>query len=83
MRTPVASIEGYLGLALNPATAHIDEKARDFITKAHESAQHLGRLFQDLLDISKVEDGRMKNNPKIIKRKRIFEEYFWWFGDKS
>lgn len=66
MRTPVASIEGYLGLALNPATANIDEKARDFITKAHQSAQHLGRLFQDLLDISKAEDGRLKNEPQII-----------------
>lgn len=66
MRTPVASIEGYLGLALNPATAKIDEKARDFITKAHESAQHLGRLFQDLLDVSKADDGRLSNNPKVI-----------------
>lgn len=66
MRTPVASIEGYLGLALNPATATIDEKARDYITKAHESAQHLGRLFQDLLDITKADDGRLQNNPKVI-----------------
>lgn len=66
MRTPVASIEGYLGLALNPATATIDEKARDFITKAHESAQHLGRLFQDLLDVTKADDGRLSNNPKVI-----------------
>lgn len=66
MRTPVASIEGYLGLALNPATASIDEKARDFITKAHESAQHLGRLFTDLLDVSKADDSRLKNDPKII-----------------
>lgn len=66
MRTPVASIEGYLGLALNPATAQIDDKARDFITKAHEAAQHLGRLFQDLLDVSKAEDGRLSNNPKVV-----------------
>lgn len=66
MRTPVASIEGYLGLALNPATATIDEKARDFITKAHESAQHLGRLFQDLLDVSKAEDGRLSNIPTVL-----------------
>lgn len=66
MRTPVASIEGYLGLALNPATATIDEKARDFITKAHESARHLGRLFQDLLDISRADDGRLKNEPHVI-----------------
>lgn len=66
MRTPVASIEGYLGLALNPATAQIDDKARDFLTKAHESAQHLGRLFQDLLDVSRADDSRLSNNPKVV-----------------
>lgn len=66
MRTPVASIEGYLGLALNPAIAAIDDKARDYITKAHESAQHLGRLFQDLLDVSKAEDNRLSNDPKVV-----------------
>ncbi len=66
MRTPVASIEGYLGLALNPNTAQIDDKARDFIEKAHASAQHLGRLFQDLLDVSKADDGRLSNHPTVI-----------------
>lgn len=76
MRTPVASIEGYLGLALNPATAHIDEKARDFITKAHESAQHLGRLFQDLLDISRAEDGRLKNEPRLIDVNEFIGDIF-------
>ena len=63
MRTPVAAIEGYLGLALNPQTATIDDKARTYLEKAHESAQHLGRLFQDLLDVSRAEDGRLKTTP--------------------
>lgn len=66
MRTPVASIEGYLGLALNPNTATVDDRAREFINKAHEAAQHLGRLFQDLLDVSKSEDGRMQNIPRVV-----------------
>lgn len=66
MRTPVASIEGYLGLALNPATATIDEKAREFLEKAHASAQHLGRLFQDLLDVNKADDGRLSNHPSVF-----------------
>ena len=66
MRTPVASIEGYLGLAMNENTATVDARARDFIMKAHEAAQHLGRLFQDLLDVSKSEDGRMQNTPKVV-----------------
>jgi PAS domain S-box-containing protein len=65
MRTPVAAIEGYLGLALNPQTAAIDEKARLYLTKAHESSQHLGRLFQDLLDVTKADDGRLRNLPMV------------------
>lgn len=74
MRTPVASIEGYLGLALNPQTSQIDEKARDFILKAHESAQHLGHLFQDLLDVSKADDKRLTNTPKVTDMTSFTEE---------
>lgn len=66
MRTPIAAIEGYLGLALNPHTAVIDDKARGYIGKAQESVQHLGRLFQDLLDVSRLEDGRLASHPKVI-----------------
>lgn len=60
MRTPVASIEGFLGLALNPQTATIDDRARKYLTQAHESSQHLGRLFQELLDVTKLDDHKMK-----------------------
>lgn len=67
MRTPVAAIEGYISLALNPQTASIDARASQYLLKAHESANHLGRLFQDLLDVSKAEDGRLKNEPQYIE----------------
>jgi len=60
MRTPVASIEGYLGLALNPQTATIDERARQYLEAAHAASQHLGHLFKDLLDVTKLDDGRLK-----------------------
>ncbi len=83
MRTPVASIEGYLGLVLNPATATIDEKARDFITKAHAAAQHLGRLFQDLLDVTKADDGRLANSPKVVDMTPFVEEIFDGLAPKA
>ena len=60
MRTPVASIEGYLGLALNPQTATIDDRARQYLTEAHNASAHLGKLFQDLLDVTKLDDNRIK-----------------------
>lgn len=59
MRTPVAAIEGYVSMAMNPKLATIDEKAAGFLTKAHDSSVHLGKLFRDLLSVTKIEDNRV------------------------
>lgn len=67
MRTPVAAIEGYLALALNDKVCTVDNKAHDFLEKAHSSTKHLGQLFQDLLTSAKAEDGRLSNHPAIVE----------------
>jgi PAS domain S-box-containing protein len=73
MRTPVAAIEGYLALALNDKVSNIDSKAKGFLEKAHESTQHLGKLFQDLLTSAKAEDGRLTNNPKVVEMSQLLD----------
>lgn len=73
MRTPVAAIEGYLALALNEKVSTIDSKARGFLEKAHESTQHLGQLFQDLLTSAKAEDGRLTNHPNVVELSAFLE----------
>lgn len=60
MRTPVAAIEGYLSLAMNPKVATLDDRARNLLQKAHDSTGHLSSLFRDLLSITKMEDGTKK-----------------------
>ena len=67
MRTPVAAIEGYLALALNPNVSRIDAHAKEYLEKAHSSTQHLGQLFQDLLTSAKAEDGRLQNHPVVTE----------------
>ncbi|MBA2279037.1 PAS domain-containing protein [Candidatus Saccharibacteria bacterium] len=73
MRTPVAAIEGYLALALNEKVSRVDEKARSFLEKAHESTKHLGELFQDLLTSAKAEDGRLTNHPAVVEMSEFLE----------
>jgi PAS domain S-box-containing protein len=63
MRTPVAAIEGYIALAMNPNVATIDDRAMKYLNKAHETIQHLGELFRDLLSVAKAEEGQL--NAKI------------------
>ena len=60
MRTPVATIDGYITLCLNPQTATIDERARGYLESAAKASKHLGQLFQDLLDVTKLDDGRIR-----------------------
>jgi len=74
MRTPVAAIEGYLALALNEKVATIDDRARGYLEKAHESTQHLGQLFQDLLTSSKAEDGRLTSHPTVVEMGEFLEK---------
>jgi PAS domain S-box-containing protein len=73
MRTPVAAIEGYLALALNDKVSTIDTRGRGYLEKAHESTQHLGKLFQDLLTSAKAEDGRLSNHPVVIEIGEMLE----------
>lgn len=82
MRTPVASIEGYLGLALNPQTATIDDRARQYLEAAHASSQHLGRLFQDLLDVTKLDDHRAKIHLVPIELTDFAKKMLAGFGPK-
>lgn len=83
MRTPVAAIEGYLGLAMNPATATIDDKARSYLQKAHESTQHLGRLFQDLLTVSKADDARLVPHPVVVDLVALTREIVFSLQEKA
>ena len=74
MRTPVAAIEGYLALALNEKLSTIDDKARTYLTKAHQNTQHLGELFQDLLTTTKAEDGRLVNHPEPVEMSEFLQQ---------
>lgn len=74
MRTPVAAIEGYLGLALNDKVSTIDSRARGYLEKAHASTEHLGRLFQDLLLSAKAEDGRLMSEPRVVEMGQFLEQ---------
>lgn len=74
MRTPLAAIEGYLSLALNPKVSKIDENARKLLVKAQMSTTHLGELFRDLLTSSKAEDGRLISYPAVVEIGEMLEQ---------
>ena len=57
IRTPMNAIIGLNNIALNEPD--VPEKVRSFLTKTGESAQHLLGIINDILDMSRIESGRM------------------------
>jgi PAS domain S-box-containing protein len=73
MRTPVAAIEGFLSLALNQQVSTVDENAQKYIQKAYESTQHLGKLFKDLLSITRLEDNTLDEQPEPFELGKVIK----------
>ena len=62
IRTPMNAIIGYTGLA----ATHIDSKelVRDYLSKIGQSSEHLLSLINDVLDMSRIESGKMNITEK-------------------
>ncbi|ANV83296.1 histidine kinase [Picosynechococcus sp. PCC 7003] len=58
LRTPLNGIIGFLTLVLDEMADNRAEEL-DFIAAAHESALHLLNLINDILDIAKIESGKL------------------------
>ena len=59
LRTPLTSIAGSLGLVLGGAAGPLDDRMRRLIGIAHSNCERLVRLINDILDIEKIESGKM------------------------
>jgi len=60
LRTPLNSIIGYTKLILDGVEGEIKEEQRKDLVIVHSSSQHLLQMINDLLDISKIEAGRVE-----------------------
>lgn len=59
LRTPVTSIRGALGMLAGPLAAGLTDKQRSLADMALRNAERLGLLVNDILDMEKIESGRM------------------------
>ena len=60
LRTPLTSIRGSLGLIAGGAAGTLPPQATTLVEVAHRNSERLVRLINDILDIDKIESGKMK-----------------------
>lgn len=74
LRTPLTSIRGSLGLIAGGVAGPIPERARHMIDIAYKNSERLIRLINDMLDIEKIESGKMVFHFKPIELMSLIEQ---------
>jgi len=74
LRTPLTSIKGYTDLLIAGAVGEINEQQKRFLNIIKSNADRLTALINDLLDISRIETGRIQLNMEPLRMEEIVLE---------
>lgn len=74
LRTPLNAVIGYSQLQLAGMAGQLSDEQKTFQERILINAQHLLQLINEVLDISKIEAGRMDLSQKPISLRGVFDE---------
>ena len=74
LRTPLNSIIGFTGLLLMGMAGELNEEQKKQLSMVKNSAKHLLNLINDILDISKIEAGRIDLDITEFPLKELVDE---------
>lgn len=66
LRTPLTSIIGFVSFILDGKTGPINEKQQNSLIRVHRQSKRLAALINDLLDVSRIESGRIQMSQEPI-----------------
>ena len=67
LRTPLNAIIGFSEVLLERLFGDLNDKQADYLQDIHASGKHLLTLINDILDLSKIEAGRMELEPSTFE----------------
>jgi len=74
LRTPLNSIIGFTDVILEGISGAINEKQEKYLNNVKTSAMHLLDLINDVLDIAKIESGKIDLNIKDVNLSEIISQ---------
>jgi PAS domain S-box-containing protein len=73
-RTPLNHIIGFTELLMGKSFGSLNPVQEEYLSDVHESSLHLLSLVNDVLDVSKIEAGKLELKPSEIDLKTLLEQ---------
>ena len=76
LRTPMTSIRGYADMLNKGIVGELAPPQQEFVEAIRRNVERMRILVSDLLDISRIETGRLKLSPKALRLEDSVEEAY-------
>ncbi|HEX8932137.1 MAG TPA: GAF domain-containing sensor histidine kinase [Patescibacteria group bacterium] len=76
LRTPMTAVKSYLWMALDGRGGELTEKQKFYLERAYTSVDRLIRLVNDMLNVSRIDSGRIDVRYAVIDIKKLTQEVF-------
>jgi PAS domain S-box-containing protein len=73
LRTPLSAIKWTLRMLLDGDLGEVTEEQRDFIEKTYKSNERMISLINDLLDVTRIEEGRYLFKPALAQIENVVQ----------
>jgi PAS domain S-box-containing protein len=83
LRTPLNSILGFSEIMRDGLAGEVNPQQKEYLNDVWESGSHLLRLINDILDISKIEAGKMELERGVIDFNSLLGETLVFFREKA
>ena len=83
LRTPLGHIIGFTELVLDKKVGELNEVQSEYLNDVLNSSNHLLSLINDILDLSKVESGKLELRPSCINLKGLLENCLIMVKEKA
>ena len=74
LRTPLTSIRGMISLVANEVTGQLPGEARELLSTALKNTERLGALIDDILDIEKIDAGKIDLQLGCVGAEELVDE---------
>ena len=83
LRTPLNHIIGFTELVLDKSFGGLTDAQEEYLTDVHDSSRHLLSLINDILDLSKVEAGKVEYEPAKVQIRDILTNSLVMIKEKA
>jgi len=73
LRTPLTVIKGYISMMLEGSFGKLNPSERESLEKVYDSGERLIQLVENLLNISRIESGRLQFNYEMMNLEEIVD----------